>query len=129
MPLPSVQYTHSSVQVRPPFSCFQGSLSREPNVLDHVYQEQTFTSFNFLKLKIFDLILFVVLFPEQMVSLKDSLELERAQAEKLKEIQLKHAMERLGALAGSIKMKDIQVLTANLIKLMRFFLLRMTRIF
>lgn len=50
-----------------------------------------------------------------MVSLKDSLELERAQAEKLKEIQLKHAMERLGALAGSIKMKDIQVLTLRFI--------------
>jgi hypothetical protein len=44
-----------------------------------------------------------------MVSLKDSLELERQQAEKLKEIQLKHAMERLGAVAGNFKMQEVNL--------------------
>ena len=44
-----------------------------------------------------------------MVTLKDSLELEKQNAEKLKEIQLKYAMERLGAVAGSFKMKEIEL--------------------
>ncbi len=44
-----------------------------------------------------------------MVTLKDSLELEKLNAEKLKEIQLKYAMERLGAVAGSFKMKEIEL--------------------
>ena len=44
-----------------------------------------------------------------MVPLKESLELERQQAERLKEIQLKHAMERLGASAGAFKMKEAEL--------------------
>ena len=44
-----------------------------------------------------------------MVSLKDSLELERQSAEHLKEIQLKHAMERLGASAGTFKMQEVKL--------------------
>lgn len=43
---------------------------------------------------------------QQFVPLQESLQLEREQAERLKEIQVKHAMERLGAVAGAFKMRE-----------------------